>query len=801
MKKFTFLLTLLAMVLCNVQSAFADDAKWTDKYIQNVDAAITSLNNLNEGFYLMRNVGHSTFLQEQNNGNLYLANVNNYSSEIANIQNTFIGQASLDKLNYVVYLTKNTDGTYKIQFKSGKYMPNFGGSSTSSNNTATKLTFAIYNEGESYFNFKDEKNLYANGKGGDTFTGAGNGPGNFVGWGSNPSGKTDNGSYQLYPVTLANKLTATYQYNVGSNTVLQAQKKFVPRATVSADAYPCLTVNSCDITIFPNEDCTVNVSCSMNLPFELSTAEAPKYYAIKMHTGNRMMVADAANSEVACYDVSTSLPEGLPELNQWAFIGTDAFTNFKLYNKATKKYLKFTSDNTIATLVDEAQASTFRVKATKIQNMTNGFCISNGSSYLNYQEPENSNKPGVYGWWDNDQGSTCTVFTPASFPLNYAKNWVNIPEGAIGGKVYLENADNLTALKTAYNVANSNPTESNINALITINKAIKASEASTKTFKEGYYRLVNRKDNKFLHINNTVMNTQAGKDKAVGSVVYFKSTGEDGKYSLMIEGKYLGVVTRSEDIVLGNETSKGTYTVVFPTENFITKIQEVSTTNDADYRYLHVNGNNAVGWEASEGSPASHWFLIPATDIEVAMKAVGKNTYATAYLPFPVSAVSGAEAYVGALNAENTELNMTEVEGVPAETGIVLVGTADKATLTIGGNATVAEGSNSLIGTLLGFNLNNDNRGNYLVFGKNEGNVGFYAPSEKVTSIPANKAYLNKPASSSIVMNFGGNTTGVNTVVLGENGVNAPVFDLSGRRVVAPVKGGVYIQNGKKFIK
>lgn len=34
MKKFTFLLSLLAMVLCNVQSAFADDAKWTDKYIQ-----------------------------------------------------------------------------------------------------------------------------------------------------------------------------------------------------------------------------------------------------------------------------------------------------------------------------------------------------------------------------------------------------------------------------------------------------------------------------------------------------------------------------------------------------------------------------------------------------------------------------------------------------------------------------------------------------------------------------------------------------------------------------------------------
>ena len=149
---------------------------------------------------------------------------------------------------------------------------------------------------------------------------------------------------------------------------------------------------------------------------------------------------------------------------------------------------------------------------------------------------------------------------------------------------------------------------------------------------------------------------------------------------------------------------------------------------------------------------------------------------------------------------------MAKVEGVPAETGIVLVGTANKATLTIGGNATVAEGSNSLTGTLLGFDLNDENHGNYLVFGKNKANtaeVGFFKPSSAVKSIPANKAYLEASAltAGAIAMNFGGNTTGVNTVVLGENGVNAPVYDLSGRRVVAPVKGGVYIQNGKKFIK
>ena len=145
---------------------------------------------------------------------------------------------------------------------------------------------------------------------------------------------------------------------------------------------------------------------------------------------------------------------------------------------------------------------------------------------------------------------------------------------------------------------------------------------------------------------------------------------------------------------------------------------------------------------------------------------------------------------------------MTKFEGgIPANQGVVLVGSANKATITIGAT-TAAISENDLLGTIANIAFTDDApRTNYLVFGKNEGTVGFYVPSAKVTSIPANKAYLNKPASSSIVMNFGGNTTGVNTVVLGENGVNAPVFDLSGRRVVAPVKGGVYIQNGKKFIK
>lgn len=101
------------------------------------------------------------------------------------------------------------------------------------------------------------------------------------------------------------------------------------------------------------------------------------------------------------------------------------------------------------------------------------------------------------------------------------------------------------------------------------------------------------------------------------------------------------------------------------------------------------------------------------------------------------------------------------------------------------------------------FTLTDDNRANYLVFGTSEGNVGFYKPAATLTTVAANKAFIAASSlatgAGAIALNFGGNTTGINNAVVASE--NAPIFDLSGRRVVKAVKGGVYIQNGKKFVK
>lgn len=273
----------------------------------------------------------------------------------------------------------------------------------------------------------------------------------------------------------------------------------------------------------------------------------------------------------------------------------------------------------------------------------------------------------------------------------------------------------------------------------------------------------------------------------------------NGKYNLKhATGLYLQPVQGGKTAQTELGKNKSNYQV----NNIETGVFELRNGN-ANPAQVETNAENTNYLNAWYGNNAK-WKIFEINYVEVPMNLVGEQKVATTCLPFDASNVAGAEVYTGNLNDAKDVLNMTKLEGgIPANQGVVLVGSADKATITIGAT-TATIGENDLRGTIANIAFTDDApRANYLVFGKNGETAGFYAPSASVASIPANKAYLETSALSAaaIALNFNGTTTGVNTVVLGENGVNAPVFDLSGRRVAAPVKGGVYIQNGKKFIK
>lgn len=545
--------------------------------------------------------------------------------------------------------------------------------------------------------------------------------------------------------------------------------------------------------------------------------ETAHWYVIDIHNNqaNKLWYVANEGGLVTTPTIDKGYVTNLTDNYLWTFVGS-VTDGFKIYNKATDKAIAY---NTNATTSDNGDV--FQIKSSTASNKTKGFCFTkDGSNYLN----EQGNK--IATWTSTDEGSTMHVQEPKDYVLAYAADYENqtyddsnAPENAIGADPYLSNADNLAAYKAAYAAATAeSATETEINKLITLNKEVEKGKAAS-TIEEGkYYRLYNHANKKIMRVdptNNTIMDysEDANEAKSIGSVVTFKRIpDEPGRYRMMIEGKTFGKATTSANVVLqeDNSDAKGSFIVSHVGTKF--KFRNI-TSSTPRYSYIHCNDGKVVGWEANNEG-ASWWYVVPATDVDIAMTEVNGKHYASAYLPFDVNAVDGAQAYVGELNDAKNVLNMTAVNGVPANNGFVLVGDAEKATLTIG-DAEALTITNALTGSNVKVALETttgsgesatvtDHRAEYLVFGKSSDNtVGFYKPAAALTTIAANKAFIAASSlttgAGAIALNFGGNVTGIDNAVVASE--NAPIFDLSGRRVVKAVKGGVYIQNGKKFVK
>lgn len=583
------------------------------------------------------------------------------------------------------------------------------------------------------------------------------------------------------------------------------------------------------------------VNLAENLPFVKSeNFDNAKWYLMDMHcndSGNDdvnsgrkhyMWTYVAADQDVTLPQMVLNDETKITDNMQWCFVG-DVVNGFKIYNKAAGSTMTLRKasignndavGNTASVMSTTDDHNQFKLYPTT-EGIANGFCfkLDGDDYYVNTQQtnPKDWNTKVLRGWNKTDGGSTCRVFAPNKFVADVARPYNNLyvkaselPAGAIGTNSYLEEGNNLETLKSQYAAATAEGyTTEQVNALVETMKKVNAAAANETTVEAGkYYRLYNATDKKFLCVratNNAQMTTDASMGKAVSSVVTFADA-ENGRFLMKVEGKTFGKRKGNDvPITLEGDDSKekGSYAVAHTGTTF-TFYDYAS--NVSDRSYLHCNNakgaGNVVGWDAQGVISPSYWHVIEATDVEIDMTTQGDKKYASAYLPFGVSNVAGATAYTGALNADKNAIDMTATTAVPANTGFVLVGTENKATLTIG-TADAISGTNALTGSNFNTALTDATRANYLVFGVNAGTVGFYAPSSSVTSIPANKAYINASAvaGSAIALNFGNTVTGINAATINNGENNAPIYDLSGRRVWAPVKGGLYIQNGKKLVK
>lgn len=175
----------------------------------------------------------------------------------------------------------------------------------------------------------------------------------------------------------------------------------------------------------------------------------------------------------------------------------------------------------------------------------------------------------------------------------------------------------------------------------------------------------------------------------------------------------------------------------------------------------------------------------------------GVSHIATFSAPFATIIPADVKAYY--VSAKGTEATMTaiEAEAIPANQGVILTSeSGDAATMVPAAGETAATISGNQLGNSAGADKALTAGEGYILGNGTEG-TAFYPC--KAGSLPINKAYLlGNGGESAIAMNFGNAVTGINTIAAPAS-AKAPIFDLSGRRVVKATKG-LYIQNGKKVI-
>ena len=202
------------------------------------------------------------------------------------------------------------------------------------------------------------------------------------------------------------------------------------------------------------------------------------------------------------------------------------------------------------------------------------------------------------------------------------------------------------------------------------------------------------------------------------------------------------------------------------------------------------------GLSLSTNESDSHLFLEEATKFTLNTDKLG---YISFFAPTAVEVPSDVDVYSGKINAQNSVITFTKLNSkqIPANTAVLLrKGTGETSfevkkiastTSTISDNG------------LRGYTVSSKDHLNNAYGLTVENNKLVFKPL--VQGVRAFRAviYSNNAAGASAYYPTAFAPEGIQGVTVDD--YQAEVFDLAGRRVEAPVKGQVYVKNGKKFIQ
>ena len=427
---------------------------------------------------------------------------------------------------------------------------------------------------------------------------------------------------------------------------------------------------------------------------------------------------------------------------------------------ASTKTITVTYTVELASLVEKAKDA--------ISHTSAGYPLEGSESRTNLQEAIDAAISGT--------GDVQTQYTNLSNALEAYKSDKNVkmPED---GKVYV--FTNVQQDGTCYYLSYSND-DLKITA-----RGTAAAESLDDAAKfvcrvvDGKYVFVNVKDGKFLVWKGSGSGSSNGTNGAKGYIANY-------------EADYANLTVSKNDIYpclnIGGKRSD--------TENANFIINKNGTYNAISMQQWNTP-NNTTAFKFEEVSYPNTVTFNAVSDVE------GVSHIATFSAPFATVIPTGVKAYYVS-TADNTKATMKVVEGeaIPAKTGVLLTSeSADAVTMVPATDETIATIENNKLGNSAGADKKIAADDHAYILSAVDGQTAFYK-GKVDTKLGMNKAYLTlneAGAPEAISMNFGGNVTGINQIVNAEQN-NAPVYDLTGRRVVRTVKGGFYIKGGNKFI-
>ena len=308
------------------------------------------------------------------------------------------------------------------------------------------------------------------------------------------------------------------------------------------------------------------------------------------------------------------------------------------------------------------------------------------------------------------------------------------------------------------------------------------------------------------------------------SVVYYgepnEAAGTNTSYSNGNVG-YIkgGVVYSSNDVIRLGQLAAGTYRLITNvtgdagrnvvvgdytagTESFPTALVTITTTGVKDETFT-VDGTQLIcisGKDQGSGkfnqSATLDYILVKASTQKKAITDAGWATLYTEY-PLDFSGVDGLTAYTATYNTSTKKVELTQVNDIQANTGVVLKGAEKTYNIPVAASSSTASGELRGAATATAY----DAYAGYDLYmlSKNGDNAQF----KKVTSgsIAAGKAFLmieQSGGAPTLDIDFG-DATAIEVVKNAETKGMGEFYNLAGQRVAQPTKG-LYIVNGKKVV-